>query len=118
MLREQQTKYKARQKKSEEDIVSDFNRFAASLSGSSVNSTPQTDETDDGNWKNHVLKFAFDEKEIRTKDPSIVYAKEEQNEDDSLMTIDPRDNRKLTYEETHMNLHQRKLRATKNLDKW
>jgi len=118
MLREQQNKYKARQKKSEDDIVNGFNKFAASLSGASVNTAPQNDAPEDGNWKNHVLKFAYDEKEIRTKDPSIVYANEAQNEEDSLVTIDPRENRKLTYEETHMNLHQRKLRATKNLDKW
>lgn len=67
MLREHQNKYKARPKKSEDEILEDFNKFAASLAIFPVNTQQEKPAEPGASWKTHTLKFERDDKEIKTK---------------------------------------------------
>jgi len=102
--------------------VSDFEKFASSLSllANPPVQPVASDELPD--WKKHTLRFEREENEIHTKDPSTMKVENQPDSshepDDGYITYDPRDHRNLSFEDTHMNLHQRRLRATKKLEKW
>jgi len=99
MLRLQREKYVKRQKRTEEDIMLECEKFQSKLSG----------DNNDDSWMQHKLMFEQDEFESKVKDPSL---------DDGLVVFDPLNDYNPTPGERYLNKHQLKLRAEKKLEKW
>jgi len=99
MLRIQREKYVKRQKRTEDDIMEEFEKFREKL---------YSNENADS-WVHHKLTFEQDESESKVKDPSL---------DDGLVVFDPLSDHFPTPGERYLNKHQQKLRAKKKLEKW
>jgi len=99
MLRMQREKYVKRQKRTEDDIMEEFEKFREKL----------LSKENSDSWVHHKLTFDQDESESKVKDPSL---------DDGLVVFDPLSDHYPAPGERYRNKHQQKLRATKKLEKW
>uniref|UniRef100_A0A6B2L5H7 PPIase cyclophilin-type domain-containing protein n=1 Tax=Arcella intermedia TaxID=1963864 RepID=A0A6B2L5H7_9EUKA len=101
LLKDRQ-KYVKRKKFTQDEISNIFDSFVTKL---------HTQKENPESWVNHQLTFEADEKEQKHKtfDPNI---------DDGLEVLDSLKDPRPIPAEQHLNTHQRKLRATKNLEKW
>jgi len=99
MLRLQREKYVKRQKRTEDDIMVEFENFRTKLYS----------DNNEESWTQHKLQFEKDESESKVKDPSL---------DDGLVVYDPLSDYNPTPDERYLNRHQQKLKAKKKLEKW
>jgi len=102
LLRKQREKYVKRGKKTEVEIMSAFETFRTKIHSGDM-----------AEWRGHQLNFEKDVDEIKVKDPTLQY-----DDDGGLIVFDPLKDYKPKTEERHLNKHQQRLRAKKNLEKW